>query len=64
MNQYLRNNGLVAGKIPAQTNCPFLGKCVVEHSDCPSQSNTKDEAYDCPVARMQSLIILKFKREE
>lgn len=61
MNQHLRLNGLIAGKIPAYTPCPFIGKCVVENSNCPTKDSTKSTDFDCPTARTQSLIIEKFK---
>jgi len=60
MNQYLRSNGLVAGKIPPRTPCAFLGKCTMESDNCPTQNNLREVSFDCPVARMQSLIVLKF----
>jgi len=63
MNFYLRSNNLVAGKIEANKPCFFIGKCIVEHENCPSNDNLKDKEYDCPAARMQSLILLKFKKE-
>lgn len=60
MNNHLRTNGLIAGKIPPNQPCPFLRKCIVENDNCPSLNNLKQLSFDCGAARMQSLIIEKF----
>ncbi len=55
MSDYLNKNGLEAGRIPANSSCPFIDKCKVVKKECPTLKNTKEKPFYCGLARLFSL---------
>ncbi len=64
MKSYLDDNGLVEGNIPAKQPCPFAGNCTMQNERCPTEGNTKPNAYSCGAARLHSIYKQKEKREQ
>jgi hypothetical protein len=52
---FLNNNGLVDGKIPPKTTCPFICDCNMKNSYCPSINNLNTDAFSCGLARAFSI---------
>jgi hypothetical protein len=56
---FLNSEGLVDGKIPAGTECPFWVRCALLTKNCPTfnQSSIRtDTTFSCAVARSFSLL--------
>jgi hypothetical protein len=53
---YLNENGLVRGRIPPKTPCPFHKECGRKTDNCPSKQRTKENEFSCAAARLFSLI--------
>jgi len=53
---WLNENGLLNGRIPAGTACPFLLRCCLRHGSCPTNENTRSFTYSCSSARVYSLL--------
>jgi len=53
--QFLNNNGLVNGKIPANIKCPFHPRAL-SNERCPTENNTKPHPFSCATARAFSLL--------
>lgn len=53
---YLDENGLVDGKIPAGSACPWHETCDLKMDRCPSKEKPKENAFSCALARLNSMI--------
>jgi hypothetical protein len=49
------SNGLVAGRIPAGTPCPFYKECNLCSANCPTEDETFPYDFSCAFARGFSL---------
>jgi len=55
---YLNSNGLVNGKIPAGSCCPFLDTCKLKIVNrCPSKTHQPPGEYSCAAARLWSITL-------
>jgi hypothetical protein len=54
---YLNANGLVDGKIPANTECPFFNECPCRTENCPAtvNKNIRPHPFSCGAARAFSI---------
>lgn len=53
----MRVSKLTFGKIPANTNCPFVGRCAhAERGVCNHKGEQHDVDFSCAVARAHDLI--------
>lgn len=52
---WLNENGLVKGKIPAGTICHYSDKCNSINEYCPTKDNIRDVDFSCARARFMSL---------
>lgn len=56
--EWWEKNGLVDGKIPKDTSCPFEAECKQIRAICPTKEFPHSKPYDCGIARMRSLVKL------
>lgn len=63
-NDWMNNNGLVNGKIPANTECPWLVKCeIASLGRCNHKGKEHDCAFSCSMARGFAIIEEREKKE-
>jgi hypothetical protein len=64
MTNFWNSNGLVKGKIPKGTGCPFYAKCnttLVKSLRCPTTEAPFDNDFSCAFARGMSLVAERMK---
>jgi hypothetical protein len=55
---FLNENGLVKGKIPAGKFCQFYKECDMVIERCPVPGKTRLTTFSCALARQNSLAVL------
>jgi hypothetical protein len=53
---HTNTNGLVAGRIPKNTPCPFEAECKLKMERCPTKDSLKQVDFSCAAARAHSII--------